>query len=221
MAKVTELTARVLNVLRDVHWNILGESKIHDFLYEAEVVVVEHKPDATAKNIDFACAAGARQDLSALTNPAVSTILDVYHNGPAATPGNIIRQVDRKQLDLIVPGWHSATAADEADEFCYSENEKRILYLSPPAKAGNIINLSVSAVPAAYGVVDGNTETTVRDMYSPALVEWALYRCFQDGQDGGSDLQRSQLHLNNCSNMLGVKLQNELRTSLKRGNANA
>lgn len=218
MAKVVDLTTKILDILHDENRRVFGEDQIHRWVNEAETVVAIHKPDSTSTNIDYQCTGGARQDLSGLTDPTIGLILVVHHNGPISAPGTYIHQVSRDNLGLIDPGWQAREPADQADEYIYDENEKQVIYLSPPAKAGNIVNLSVSAVPAEYGTVDETTETTVRDLYAPALVEWCMYRVFSEGDEGGVNAQRALSHLANCSNLLGVKLQNEIRTTAGRRN---
>ncbi|MGH1372984.1 MAG: DUF6682 family protein [Cellvibrionaceae bacterium] len=214
MAKVEVLTAQVQQILRDDGVNYSPE-KIHGYLHEGEIILAVHKNSSTARDIDYQCAVGAKQDLSSVSGVNVAGLLSVKSNGTIENPKTAVRMVSRDDLDQIDPSWRSADSADEIDEYIHDAREPTIFYTNPPASAGQELNISVYLVPAPYGDVSDTTETTVSDLDAPSLVEWALYRAFSEDSEGTPNFQRSSRHLQGFSSLSGVKLQNEYRSSPK------
>jgi len=214
MAKVQALTAQVQQILRDDGVNYTPE-KIHGYLHEGEVILAVHKNSSTSRDIDYECTKGAKQDLAVLSGLTVAGLLSVKANGTIDAPQSSVRLVSKDDLDQVDPSWRSSDPDDEIDEYIYDPREPTIFYTNPPASLGQKLNVSVYLVPAPYGVVGANTETTVSDLDAPSLVEWALYRSFSEDSEGTPNFQRSSRHLQGFSSLSGVKLQNEYRSSPK------
>lgn len=208
-AKVEALTNRIVAALRDANQDSWPVDVIHESILEAEKVVTNFRPDCTATDKTYTCVAGIAQTIGALSPPP-HRLLDVKYNVTAGnTPARSIRRVAIGDLDAIRPDWRIATQATAAREFMHDPREPLLFYLNPPVAAGTKVQLSYSAEPADYGTVTASTETTVSSLYEPMLVEWALYRLFGHDVEGSVNIQRSQQHLANFSNMMGVKIQGE------------
>ncbi len=212
MAKVQALTAQVQQILRDDGVNYPPKT-IHRYLHEGEVILAVHKSSSTARDIDYACKAGTKQDLSLVDEMNIAGLLAVKANGSIDEPKRSVRLVSRDDLDQVDPEWRSADPADDIDEYIHDPREPTVFYTNPPASVGQPLNISVYLVPAEYGEVDENTITTVSELDAPSLVEWALYRAFSEDSEGTPNFQRSSRHLQGFSSLSGIKLQNEIRTS--------
>tara|TARA_R100000656_G_scaffold71732_2_gene53693 strand:- start:13 stop:669 length:657 start_codon:yes stop_codon:yes gene_type:complete len=210
MAKVQAIAAVVVATLRDADADSWTASEIHSAINEAEKVIVNYRPDASAIDYELPCAEGIKQSLPANAN----RLLDVKFNvGAASAPGRSVHRKAVVDLDSINPNWRSASANAVIREFVYDDREPLFFYVYPPAANGAKLQISYSGIPPAYGTVDANTATLVSDLYEPAIIEWALYRLFGFDVENSVNMARSQQHLSNFANMLGVKLQNEPRFS--------
>lgn len=210
MAKVQAIADVIISVLRDADQDGWRLTDIHGAINEAEKVIVNYRPDASAIDHELTCVTGIKQSLPANAN----RLLDVKFNvGAASAPGRSVHRKAVVDLDSINPNWRSASANVVIREFVYDDREPLLFYVYPPAADGAKLQISYSGVPPAYGTVDANTATLVSDLYEPAIIEWALYRLFGFDVENSVNISRSQQHLSNFANMLGVKLQNEPRFS--------
>ena len=207
-AKVESVTNRIIATLRDANEDSWAEEIIHLAILEAERVVTIFKPDATSVNSTFTCVAGCEQSLSGVNNPPAHALLNVKYNvNPDDTPGRSVRRVAVGDLDAIAPDWRSQSAVGTVRQYMWDEREPLLFYTHPPVNVGTKLKIAYSAVPAPYGAVDANTETTVTDIYEPMLIEWALYRLFGHDTEGSVNISRSQQHLQNFGNMMGIKVE--------------
>ena len=215
-ARVESLTGRIAASLRDANQDSWPLPAIHDAILEGERVIVNFRPDATATDREFTCVAGIRQSIAGLSAPVPHRLLAVKYNvGASSVPGRSVRRVGEGDLDAIRPDWRSETAGTSIREFMHDPREPLLFYVSPPVQAGVKCQISYSALPAAYGAVGPNTETTVSDLYDPMLVEWALYRLFGHDAENSVNVTRSQQRLQNFQSMMGVKIEAEALMGLK------
>ena len=208
--KVQEITDRIVAVLRDESADSWPESVIHKTLIEAEKTVINFRPDAGSVDAVFTCAAGPVQTIKDLTDPAAHWLLEVKYNVDASdVPTSSIRRVDIDSQDAINRNWRIATPVAQTREVMYDDREPLIFYLNPPIQAGSKVQISYCGVPPAYGAVDANTETLVSATYEPMLMEFSLYRLLSHDVEGSVNIQRSQAHLNNFQQMMGIKVTGE------------
>lgn len=209
-ANVEELTDRIIATLRDETEDSWASEAIYDVILEAEKVIVNFRPDASATDHEFECQVGFKQDISVLTNPAPHALLDVkYNTDGSGAPGRSVRMVSRANKDAADPMWRTKTAATTIKEYMFDQREPMLFYTSPPAAAGAHLQISFSAIPEAYGTVSASTVTTVSSIYEPMLLEWALYRLFGHDVEGSVNISRSQQHLQNFQSQMGIKLSGE------------
>lgn len=209
-ANIQELAARITTVLRDTGYDSWTLPSIHDAILEAEKTIVIFRPDASAVDREFACVEGIRQSLAALTGPAAYRLLKVKYNlSSEGFPGRSIYLVSEGDLDAMHPDWRSDPVGTAIREFMFDQREPLLFYIYPRVAAGTKCQISYSAVPAAYGVVDENTVTNISDLYAPMIIEFALYRLFGHDTEGSANYARSQQRLANFQAMMGVKVTAE------------
>jgi hypothetical protein len=214
--KVVDIAAIIANSLRDSSQDNWTNVSIYQAIYEAECVVVFHRPDATATDASLALSAGIKQSIAAIT-PKPNRLLDIKFNGTNAAPGLGVRKATQAEMDSSNPTWRSDTPAAVIREYIFDERDALGFYVSPPATAsGASLQLLYSAIPTYYdpATVSNSTVITVGDMYQPVLIEWALYRLFGQDVEGSVNGNRSRAHLVNFANMLGIKLENDFRFGL-------
>ncbi len=217
--KVVDIVARVAEVLQDVSGVIWTSSQVKQWLHEAELSVCFVRPDAYSVMAPLPLVADTRQSLDNLIGqPVPIRLLDVVRNTTALNaPGKAVRRIARGDLDAADPDWHIATAVVAPTEFCFDDRSPRELYVNPPADGTGLIEVLYAAVPPAYDLGDANQLIAVRDSYVPALIEWALYRCFSRDSEMTRNWQRGQTHLQSFFNVLGIKTNSDRAVSLKQG----
>lgn len=193
--------------LRDAANDAWSKADIQDAIFEGEQAIALYHPHATTRDYTLNLAAGIKQSLDAGVNPLSHRVLDVKFNvGTDGTPGRSVRRVAVSDLDAINPAWRSATSSPVIREWVFDDREPNLFYVSPPAAVGAKLQISYSAVPAWPKSISASTQTTVRDVYMPALIEWALYRLFGHDAEGSVNISRSQQHLQNFAGMMGISL---------------
>jgi len=198
MTKVLDIASTVRSVLSDPDVDIYSNSLVYDAIYNAEIVIASNRFDSTAVYEQFICSAGTRQELT-----DSQSIIAVDKNSESKRS---IRLVSKNDLDSFTPQWHSQTSTD-AEEYAVDIRQPLAFYLSPPVVGGHVIDIVHSSIPTGYGVVDENTETTVKDNFTQAIIEFALYICFSSDTEGTPNISRAQQHLSLFSNMLGLNWQ--------------
>jgi|GEM_PF-3284104 len=206
-ANVEELTNTIVAGLRDSSNDSWPEQSIWGAILEAEKVITNFRPDATATDADFTCAAGHRQDLSTMPGITPLRFLDAQHNGTTESPGRTIRVVDQGTLNRLKPDWRAEAQGNAVRQVMYDERFPLVFLTYPPIAAGTVIHIGFSREPADYGNVDGNTETTVSGVFSPMILECALYRLLGHDVEGSVNVSRSQQHWNNFQAMMGIKIE--------------
>lgn len=212
MAKVQAIAQRIEAALRDVNNDSWPEETIYLSILEAEKVVVIFRPDAAATDAELTCVAGIKQSIAAL-DPAPNRLMAVKYNRTGNVDGRGVRPVAVGDLDAISPNWRAASGATTIREYMHDVREPLVFYVNPPAALGAKLQVSYSAIPAPYGTVDADTETTVSDLYEPMLFEWAMYRLFGHDVEGSVNISRSQQHLQTFERMLGVKVEADMLVS--------
>lgn len=147
-----------------------------EFINSAQRQVAVERPDASQTSESIALVAGTKQTIPA----GYRRLLDITRNMGAdgLTPGKPIIGVDRASLDLANQYWHSATGKTSVQNYTYDEKTPEIFYVSPPVKAGEVVQIEAvfSTVPAE--VTDPADELAINDIYYNAILDWMLYRAF-------------------------------------------
>lgn len=205
-AKVEEIVNRVIYLTNDPDGDAYPRSAIEDFVYEAETVIVNAKPEALNNIGVLVCVDGARQSI-ATQFPAAVNFLDAHCN--VDNQGNSlgsVRRVKMRELDAIRPKWRQAARSASISEFMVDyDREPLILHVNPPASAGARLQISYSSKPAPYGVVDANTQTAVDELYLPMIMDWVLYRMLSKDVEGTPNYQKAQAYKKSFYDSLGIK----------------
>lgn len=180
----TSILTRASTLLNDaerVHWT-LGE--LLDWLNDGQRELVLHRPSACVRNVDVPLEKGTKQKLP---EDAIS-LVDIPRN----SEGMAIRQVDRRDLDAIMPDWHSPLKAKvKVEHFCYSPTDPKTFYVYPPSPGGNFVEAIYNANPVQVGAT---SPISVDDIYASALVSYVLYRAFAKDTDYAPNAVTSGAH---------------------------
>lgn len=182
--------------------------------------VAVNRPDAVeAYNANYALTAGAKQ--------ALPTGGFKLFEVPSNADGTAIRLVDRKMLDVALPGWRAATGSTTVKNYIYDEREPDSFETYPPAASGAAVRIryaahptpltlpSESAVPSA---VSGNVP--LDDQHINALREYVFFRCKSKDADFAPGVQAAaQAHLTLALQLLGVELKSTSATGPRSSDA--
>lgn len=162
--------AVMLNDTENVHWT---QAELIDWLNDGQRDLVLHRPSACVRNVDQSLIKGTKQKLPDDGN----SLVDIPRN----TDGNVIRRVERRDLDAFQPDWHSPTKAKpKVEHYCYTPADPKTFYVYPPSPGGNSVEVIYNANPAQVGI--GNA-ISVDDIYASALVDYILFRALAKDTD--------------------------------------
>ncbi len=158
-------------------------------LNEGQRVIVELKPDAYVVDAVYRLAAGTKQGLpdgtASYPDPYGATLNKgiVFQNGirnmgtDGKTPGDAVEVYDRKIMDKLDPGWHSATASGTVEVMLYDPNNPDAFYNYPPQPetqgSREWQHIEYSAVPDEAASA---SPITLDDAYELPLIEYMKYR---------------------------------------------
>lgn len=170
-----DITAIVSEQLKDEFAATWPPSKIIPYwnLFIQESVSL--KPDIYPVEEDITLAAGARQDLPADALSLLDVICNLGSEDAVAEPVPVI--INKKNLDLMYPGWQLATASALVSFVAKDELNPKVFYTFPPQPTSNMgkIRALCSEVPAEITI--DSTDFPFDADYKPAAVDYLIYRC--------------------------------------------
>lgn len=111
------------------------------------------------------CVAGVAQELTLVSALALVRVNNIQS-------GNAVTPADRSMLDRFNPAWRSATAAATTNWMPVDGHPRRFL-VTPPAVAGQVLNVTYVAVPGEYAV---SADTGVPASLADAVADYIVYR---------------------------------------------
>lgn len=232
-SKIGEKAALILNDAGYITWTV---SEMAKWINAACRELVLLKPTALVATVAVLLLAGTRQSLigASFVNPvdgsaAVLTplqLLEVVRNmgSDGTQAGSAVVGVERKVLDVMLPGWHQVAAGSEIRNFMFDPKDPKTFYNYPQATASPAMyaEVVVSRAPintlsdAAVALGNNDIDADLDDVFESALVDNVLSRAFAKDSNNQAYLARSQGHYNAFANAIGVKLQNETRQKPQR-----
>lgn len=158
------------------------------------------RPDSTAKTIEFTLIAGKYTQFI----PADGARL-LYVTRNIAT-GKPIRLLKREALNELGSLW-APQAVTEIDHYIYDLENPTSFGIFPVPDSALKIELVYSVIPSDIGLSD---IAIVPDQYISPVIEYCLYRLYEMETEL-RNRQKAASHLAACYNVLGIKLQNEMR----------
>lgn len=205
---IVEDVQEALNDLRGVRY---PASLLVRYINRSQRDMQTHRPDVTARLIDFSLAAGDVQELPA----EAATLIDM----PSHATGRKARitKSDLNKIDAIDPYWRSSGRVGEILHFMHDLRNPRTVYTYPPAAAGTQVKLLISTypvdVPAPSG--DGRLASTVNgaisvdDKWQTVLTSYVMGYAYEKDVEGAGNLEMSQSYIQRALTLLGVQLQVE------------
>jgi hypothetical protein len=198
------------------------EIELVNYTNYGQMAIAKYLPQAGSRTDAIKLASGTKQDLtkvlaanilpgdgSAAADAYGIALLDVPRNmgSNGATPGRVVRVVDRYQLDTNDPDWHTRTGT-VIREFVYDKNMPKTFYVTPGVQAGQNVWVEVawlaepSKVPAGgepnseIYKYDGASSTLigVADQYIEDLHNYVVAIALMKGSKNVQNLPKAQTH---------------------------
>lgn len=184
--QVNDVVVRVGQLLQDtthIRWPLAEKLQ---YITDAVREVCFYKPDACVKTAVTNLVAGTKQAIPAEGTTLIGIVRNMGVGG--ATPGFAPRAVMRDILDSQHPEWHKSAASAEVKHFIFDPQNQRVFYVYPPQPATGQGSLEL-----VYSAEPGNaTENGTLDLdgtWLPAIVNYALYRCYSKDAEYAANAQ--------------------------------
>ncbi|OUR99227.1 hypothetical protein A9Q81_11675 [Gammaproteobacteria bacterium 42_54_T18] len=182
------------------------DSELNGWLAEAEIQIVQFRPDANAVTALIPLVAGAHQAIPS----TAYRLLGIVRN----EAGRSIRLVEQQIKDELEPDWYAATATPIAREYIFDERTPKEFYVSPPSVGGvNIYAKLVNKLPQYNFASD--PDVTVDDLYQAQLVDYAAYRCLSQSGEGTAEYAKAQSLLGSFNQAMGINAKSDAGASPK------
>jgi hypothetical protein len=204
------IVRRAVETLQDitsVRWPV---SELVRYLNDGQREVVLYRPDSMVTNSTVTCIAGTKQQIP--SNGA--KLIEVVRNAASTGTKKAVRMVNREILDAQVPNWHNITGAVDVLHFMYDLRDPKTFYVYPPALPTTQLDIVYAAYPtdvpepadgALFSAVTGTI--SLPDIYSNALLDYILARCFMKDSEYAGNAARATAHYQLFAAALGVELK--------------
>lgn len=200
-----------------VRWPL---SEIAGWIDRGVETIITVKPSAKSKTAVLTLVAGTKQTLPDEEN--IVQLLDIVRNMGAdgATPGRMIRQTARSELDSNEPNWHNSAKVpyrSEVRQFVFDENLPKTFWVYPGNDATGKIESIVSYLPDsvvsrhtgdASDISTWEIVVDLDDQYRPALLDYVMWRALSK-EDVAATFQKATAFFQSFQTALGVQVQVE------------
>lgn len=203
--KVSAVQALVSEVLQDVSMVTWTSAQLIAWLNDAQRTIALVRPEVSTVTAAVKLAAGTRQSIPA----AGIKLLDVTRNMGSAgtTPRKAIRLVDRAAKDAASPDWHREHASPSVREYAVDRRTERDFWVSPPVTSYSDVYVEITYTVAPTAVTLTTDDISVDEIYSPAMVEWMLYRAFSRDSESTPNAARAAAHMERFYVLMGIRAQ--------------
>lgn len=204
-----DVIERANDILNDVLSERWPDTKLMQYLGDAQRAVVTKRPDASVANTSLQCTASAKQVLP----PEGLRLINVMANTVSGRP---ITPIDVDILNEQVPDWRrTQKPTTHIEHFVYDDRDPKHFYVYPTPIAEFSIDLVYSVAPAEPS--DKGSPITIDDTYFNALVEYVLFRAYQRDTENQANMARAQSHYAAFDTALSGKIQADAAASPNNG----
>ncbi len=163
----------------NIRWT---EAELLGWINSGQREIALYKPNAFTVVSTLTTVKGSKQDL-----PAGSIqLFDVIRT----IGGNAITPVDRRILDVTIPGWHTQPDGP-AKHYAFDLRNPTVFYLFPPSPGSQSIEASWASLPS---ILQTMADTIFDDLYETALIDYVLYRAYSKDAEHTANQQRAAQH---------------------------
>lgn len=195
------------------HWTL---EELLGWANDGQLAVVQLRPDAYTRDRTVQLVEGTRQSVPVNDLRLIDVPRNMGTDG--ATPGRACEYIDRKQIDLSDPNWHTATPAAEIIHWTYSQMVPKTWWCYPPQPAANqgYAEMDVSAVPpnmTIQGIGGQGTTNTLQldDIWLNPVLQFCVYRAFSKDSEYTVAGGKSDLAWREFLQVMGLKTETAKR----------
>lgn len=218
---VGDLVVRVARQLGDYsdtdevsRFTTWSKETLIDYYNEAALLTVANRPDAFADTVEITLKPGSLQTIPEGYRAFAKIELNVNTDGTEASPvvpgDEYFTKIMAKKACLADAC--TTSASDYAvKSFTKSNLSDTEFAVSPPVPAGMSPRVKAVLIKNPAKVCPGDFDKCVQfnAIYSPAIVEWMLYRAWSGDAEILGGANQAALHRNTFYQILGVQLQRE------------
>lgn len=199
MINVSQLTTDIQEKLRDVDGTQYSSQIIQRYLYDGECQILDLKPDAVTVDANHACTQGLVQDIGGMV-PRPMRFAALVRNGQ----NEFVHHTTRTEIEKF-----AAQAPQGAVKaYAFDPRHATKFYVYPIPSVGQSVLVRYTPYPTAYGAT-----TTVGAEYRGPLIDYVMFRCLEDDQEGTPNISRAQIHRNAFLSYFGQATAEEIRVS--------
>jgi hypothetical protein len=204
---VLYLAAREIQDVSGRRWDRLDV--LLPYLNLGILEVINLKPDSFVVPKDLPLSEGAIQVLPIEVFELIDFVCNVGADGKI---GGVITGIQKKSLDLTVPGWLSVTPDTEVIYGVVDRRDPKNYYIYPPQPASTtqLIRLKVTEQPGQVESIQQELKDLPFDAsYQPALTDYIVYRVLSEETTIPNALAKSASFYNKFIQGLGIKTVGE------------
>lgn len=191
---IIDNAARQLFDIDNIKWS---RSELLSYLNDGQRAIVSIVPEATGTTQNISLTAGTKQSIPTDGWMLLEATRNMGLDGN--TPGRAVKLADRAILDETNPSWYSTATSTTQTIYMYNVRDRMNFYVYPPSPGTNKLEIIYSKIPA--DVTEG-TVISIADVYSPALLDYILFRAYSKNADF-VDQQKAPGHLQAFMAVLG------------------
>jgi len=182
------ILSRAGKLLQDTGATRWTSASLLDYLNEARRRIVADVPERFRERRVVQLVAGASQTVPDDCAHFFRVVRNMGADG--ATPGAIIRQVDRAALDAFASSWMGGTGT-AVKEFALEDPRQRtyLVYPAVPASPSVHVEIELAAYPAV--LTEDTEDIGMADEYEVPLLAWVLHRAFLEETEEASPAKAS------------------------------
>lgn len=199
--KVINIIGRVRSLLQDTdstrRWT---DDDLLNCFNEAQVAVVQNRPDTYSHVMTFQCENRARQAVP----PEAYRLMDIIDN---LDNGRAVTKTTRDTLDSMVSNW-STSSGSQVEQFIYDEKSPGVFYVYPVPPADHPINILISRTPTHVAITDFSSDTTAMELdavWLNPVLNYMMFRAYMMDGETERNLMQAQSYLKMFANDLQLK----------------
>lgn len=153
------------------------------WLQDGQVAAAVLSPGISNRTQAIPLLPGTRQVLPPGGTALLRVVRNMGANGDA--PGPAVRPTTMASLDAVLPSWHTSAVSAVVKHWVQDPQDPRAFYVWPPS-SGAFVEALYFTVPEPIASI--GAAITIDDAYVPALIDYVLYRAYdQDHELAGND----------------------------------
>lgn len=212
--QVGALVLAAQNQLQDETGTAWPPSKILPYVNLALLEIVTLKPEAYPVESVLQLVAGARQSVSATTTISILDFICNMGTG-GATPGRAILSVVKRNMDKLLPDYHSYASGQEVYYAAKDDRNPLVFYVFPPQPTSGMNQIKVLLSQPPADITNDNTDFPLDASYKPAFVDYLIYRCLMEETQIQGANQKAVAFYNKFLQQLGLKASVDKQNEVK------